>query len=59
MYAIRSYYADYVLHDFSKEEEQHLSLLIAHTAKSCIELTKGDLTDVKGKYSLKSIEGLL
>jgi len=55
----KSQVADYVLHDFSKEEEQHLPLLIAHTTKSCIELAKGDLTDVKGKYSLKSIEGLL
>lgn len=55
----KSQVADYVLHDFVQEEEKILPLLIAHTAKACMALLDGgDVMDIKGKYSLKSIEGL-
>jgi len=51
--------AEYVLHDFSKKEEEHLDRLISHTAEACMKLTTEPLTEVKSRCSLKSIEGLL
>lgn len=55
----KSQVADYVLHDFTKEEEEHLDQLISHIAEACMKLTTETLTEVKSRYSLKSIEGLV
>lgn len=55
----KSQVADYVLHDFSEVEQEYLTRLIVHTAEACMKLTVDDLIEVKSKYSLKSIEGLL
>jgi len=55
----RSQVADYVLHDFSDEENKHLETLIAHVALACKDLQSETLAEVKSKYSLKSIEALL
>jgi PTH1 family peptidyl-tRNA hydrolase len=57
--AHKSQVADYVLHDFTKEEEEHLDQLISHIAEACMKLATETLTEVKSRYSLKSIEGLL
>lgn len=54
----KSQVSDYVLHDFSQEENQMLERLIAHVAEACKVLSKEELNEVKSKYSLKSIEGL-
>jgi PTH1 family peptidyl-tRNA hydrolase len=54
----KSQVADYVLHDFSQEENHMLEHLIAHVAKACALLSKEELDEVRSKYSLKSIEGL-
>ena len=54
----KSQVADYVLHDFSKEEEERLDELITHVVHACKKLTTDDLDEVKSRYSLKSIEGL-
>jgi PTH1 family peptidyl-tRNA hydrolase len=51
--------ADYVLHDFSDEEQKHIDKLISHIQQACIALTNQDLIEVKSKYSLKSLDGLL
>ena len=57
--AHKSQVADYVLGDFTQEEEKHLDQLISHTAEACMKLTTETLTEVKSKFSLKSLEGLL
>jgi len=54
----KSQVADYVLHDFSKEEQRLLDALIRHVAAACKALLSEELNEVKSKYSLKSIEGL-
>ncbi|HFQ61453.1 MAG TPA: aminoacyl-tRNA hydrolase [Epsilonproteobacteria bacterium] len=54
----KSQVADYVLHDFSKEEQAVLEKLISHVALACKKLTQEELNSVKSLYSLKSIEGL-
>ena len=54
----KSQVADYVLHDFSVEEQAVLDKLIAHVSKACKTLEVESLTQVKSLYSLKSIEGL-
>jgi PTH1 family peptidyl-tRNA hydrolase len=54
----KSQVADYVLHDFSEEENLMLEQLITHVAKACALLSKEELDEVRSKYSLKSIEGL-
>jgi len=54
----RTQVADYVLHDFSPEEEAQLEQLIAHVAKACKALVSDELNVVKSLYSLKSIENL-
>jgi len=54
----KSQVADYVLHAFSKEEQEDLDQLIAHVSKACEALQEETLTQVKSRYSLKSIEGL-
>ncbi|MCF6244796.1 MAG: aminoacyl-tRNA hydrolase [Sulfurovum sp.] len=50
--------ADYVLHDFSKEESEDLDALVNYVAKACNALLNETLIYVKSNYSLKSIEGL-
>lgn len=54
----KSQVADYVLHDFSEEEAQHLEKLTEHVAGACKALLHEKLNVVKSHYSLKSIEGL-
>ena len=54
----RSQVADYVLHDFSEEEQKDLEKLISHVALACKALEYDELVEVKSNYSLKSIEAL-
>ncbi len=54
----KSQVADYVLHDFSEEEQRSLEALIQHVAAACKALLSEELNEVKSKFSLKSIEGL-
>ena len=53
----KSQVADYVLHDFSEEENKILNSWIAHTATAIKELPSKTLNEVKSRYSLKSFEG--
>jgi PTH1 family peptidyl-tRNA hydrolase len=54
----KSQVADYVLHDFSSDEQQYLDALVSHAADACKKLIEYDLDTVKSKYSLKSIDSL-
>lgn len=54
----KSQVADYVLHDFNKEEKALLEKLIEHVVKACKALQEEELTEVKSKYSLKSIQSV-
>jgi len=50
----KSQVADYVLHDFSLEEQEVLKAWIEHTVEAIKELKTKSLVEVKSKYSLKS-----
>ncbi len=52
----KSQVADYVLHDFSAEEEKVLTGWIEYTASAIKELKEKTLDEVKSRYSLKSFE---
>ena len=52
----KSQVADYVLHDFSKEEDKILNPWIEHTTNAIKALKTNSLTEVKSKYSLKSFQ---
>jgi len=52
----KSQVADYVLHDFSTEEEKILKGWINHTSHAIKELKTKTLDEVKSKYSLKSFQ---
>jgi len=52
----KSQVADYVLHDFSSEEETILSGWIDHTVDAVKALQSQTLNEVKSRYSLKSFE---
>jgi len=52
----KSQVADYVLANFSVEEEKKLAGWIAHTAYAVKELKSKTLNEVKSRYSLKSFE---
>ena len=54
----KSQVSDYVLSDFSPEEEKFLDRWIAHTAEACRLIPTERLEAIKSKYSLKSIESL-
>ena len=54
----RSQVADYVLDNFNKEEKALLEKLIEHVVKACKALQEEELTEVKSKYSLKSIQSV-
>ncbi|MDQ7047852.1 MAG: aminoacyl-tRNA hydrolase [Sulfurovum sp.] len=54
----KSQVANYVLHAFSKEEEDDLAALIMHVSDACEALLSETLNEVRSKYSLKSIENL-
>ena len=54
----KSQVADYVLHDFSVEEQVPLSRLIAHVSQACKALMCEEFNVVKSMYSLKSIDFL-
>ncbi|HHH19482.1 MAG TPA: aminoacyl-tRNA hydrolase [Campylobacterales bacterium] len=53
----KSQVADYVLHDFSSEEQQILGEWIEHTASAIEALGEQTLEEVKSRYSLKSFKG--
>ena len=53
----KSQVADYVLHDFSTEEDNVLTAWIEHTATAVKALNSEELVEVKSKYSLKKFEG--
>ena len=52
----KSQVADYVLHDFSAEEEGHLSAWMNHTLDAIKELRFKTLEEVKSRYSLKLLK---
>ncbi|SFV68875.1 Peptidyl-tRNA hydrolase [hydrothermal vent metagenome] len=52
----KSQVVDYVLHDFSAEEEKLLPAWITHTATAIKELHSKTLNEVRSRYSLKSFE---
>jgi PTH1 family peptidyl-tRNA hydrolase len=52
----KSQVADYVLHDFSTEEEKILTGWIDHTVEAIKALKSKTLNEVKSRYSLKSFE---
>lgn len=54
----KSQVSDYVLHDFSQNEEKYLDSLIEHVSKACEALLSETLNEVRSKYTLKSIESL-
>lgn len=54
--AYKSQVADYVLHDFSKDESDLLDGWIKHTAHAVKELKSKSLDEVKSRYSLKKFE---
>jgi len=54
----KSQVSDYVLHDFSQDEEKYLNILIGHVSKACEALLTETLNEVRSKYSSKSIESL-
>ena len=54
--AYKSQVADYVLHDFSLEEDAILKPWIEHTANAVKALKTESLLEVKSKYSLKSFQ---
>jgi PTH1 family peptidyl-tRNA hydrolase len=53
----KSQVADYVLSNFTAEEDKLLNRWIEHTAEAVKELNVKDLNEVKSKYSLKKFEG--
>ena len=55
----KSQVADYVLHDFSNEEEEVLNRLITHVSEACKMFLSEELNSIKSLYSLKSIDGLI
>ena len=55
--AYKSQVADYVLHDFSLEENLKLKGWIEHVSSAVKVLQSQTLTEVKSRYSLKSYEG--
>lgn len=54
----KSQVSDYVLYDFSQDEEAYLDALMEHVSKACEVLLSETLNQVKSKFSLKSIESL-
>lgn len=50
--------ADYVLSDFSPDEDQYLNKWIRHVSESAKEILSKPLNEVKSYYSLKSIDRL-
>jgi len=54
----RSQVADYVLHDFNKEEEAVLDKLILHVTAASKALLREELNEVKSKFSLRSVDAL-
>jgi len=55
----KSQVADYVLHDFSSDEQKVLGRLIEHVSEASKKLLEEELNTVKSHYSLKSIDGLI
>ena len=56
--AYKSQVTEYVLGDFSAEEQKFLDAWISHTADACRTIPNETLDRVKSKQSLKSIESL-
>jgi PTH1 family peptidyl-tRNA hydrolase len=55
--AYKSQVVDYVLHDFSAEEQSTLDGWIDHTIVAVEQLLERNLDEVKSRYSLKSFKG--
>ncbi len=55
----KSQVADYVLQAFVPEEMQQIDALVSHVAEAADALLHWDLNEVKSRYSLKSIGGLV
>jgi PTH1 family peptidyl-tRNA hydrolase len=55
----KSQVADYVLHEFNEIEQQQLNALVKHASLASVSLLSETLNEVKSKYSLRSIEGVL
>jgi len=53
----KSQVVDYVLHDFSQDEEKIIPSWIDHTSVAIKALEERTLDEVKSRYSLKSFEG--
>jgi len=51
----KSQVADYVLHDFTPEETEHLDALISHAAEACKALIDKPLDEVRSHYSRKGL----
>jgi len=54
----RSQVADYVLSDFTPDEQKCTAAWISHVAEACALIPSERLEAIKSKYSLRSIEGL-
>ena len=55
----KSQVADYVLHNFSQDEEAVIAQLVAHVAEACKKMSTHTLNEIKSNYTLKSIDTLL
>jgi PTH1 family peptidyl-tRNA hydrolase len=53
----KSQVADYVLSNFTTDEDKLLTAWIEHTADAVKELSSKELNEVKSRYSLKKFEG--
>jgi PTH1 family peptidyl-tRNA hydrolase len=51
----KSQVPDYVLHDFSDQESEHLDAWIAHTAQACLALTRQPFDEVRTRFSRKAL----
>jgi len=54
----KSQVVDYVLHDFSPQESEHLDAIIAHASQAALALSKQELADVQTHFSRKPVAPL-
>ncbi len=55
----KSQVADYVLNDFTPDEDKYLKRWIEHASKAAQDILSVSLNEVKSNYSVKSIDGLI
>ncbi|MBN2768175.1 MAG: aminoacyl-tRNA hydrolase [Campylobacterales bacterium] len=48
--------ADYVLSDFTSDEEQKLKVLLPHIQEACLEFMKSSLETIRARFTLKQKE---